>query len=123
VFEVVAHGTTNPWGMDYDGNGQFFFTNNVIGHAWHLIPGAHYRRMYGEDFNPHLYELIDQHADHYHWDSTGEWQASREGANGANELGGGHSHCGGMIYLGDNWPAEYRGGLFMCNTHGPAREP
>lgn len=118
VFEVVCRGTTNPWGMDYDANGQFFFTNNVIGHAWHVIPGAHYKRMYGEDFNPHLYELIDQHADHYHWDTTGEWQASREGANGADALGGGHSHCGGMIYLGDNWPTEYRGGLFVCNTHG-----
>ncbi|HEX6986731.1 MAG TPA: PVC-type heme-binding CxxCH protein, partial [Planctomycetaceae bacterium] len=118
VFEVVARGTTNPWGMDYDENGQFFFTNNVIGHAWHLIPGAHYKRMYGEDFNPHLYELIDQHADHYHWDTTGDWTDSREGAGGADALGGGHSHCGGMIYLGDNWPAEYRGGLFMCNTHG-----
>lgn len=118
VFEVVARGTTNPWGMDYDENGQFFFTNNVIGHAWHLIPGAHYKRMYGEDFNPHLYELIDQHADHYHWDITGQWQASRDAAGKAAELGGGHSHCGGMIYLGDNWPEQYRGGLFMCNTHG-----
>ncbi|MGC1272348.1 MAG: PVC-type heme-binding CxxCH protein [Planctomycetaceae bacterium] len=118
VFEVVARGTTNPWGLDYDEHGQFFFTNNVTGHAWHLIPGAHYKRMYGEDFNPHLYELLDQHADHYHWDTTGEWTASREGANGADALGGGHSHCGGMIYLGDNWPQEYRGGLFMCNTHG-----
>lgn len=118
LFEVVCRGTTNPWGMDYDEHGQFFFTNNVIGHAWHVIPGAHYKRMYGEDFNPHLYELIDQHADHYHWDTTGVWQESREGTELTSELGGGHSHCGGMIYLGDNWPAEYRGGLFMCNTHG-----
>lgn len=118
LFEVVCRGTTNPWGLDYDEKGNFFFTNNVIGHAWHVIPGAHYKRMYGEDFNPHLYELIDQHADHYHWDITGKWQDSREGAHGADALGGGHSHCGGMIYLGDNWPAEYRGGLFMCNTHG-----
>lgn len=118
VFEVVARGATNPWGLDFDQNGQFFFTNNVNGHAWHVIPGAHYKRMYGEDFNPHLYELIDQHADHYHWDTSGEWTESREGANGADELGGGHSHCGGMIYLGDNWPEKYRGGLFMCNTHG-----
>jgi len=23
-----------------------------------------------------------------------------------------------MIYLGDNWPDEYRGSMFMCNTHG-----
>ncbi|MBT4693022.1 MAG: c-type cytochrome, partial [Planctomycetaceae bacterium] len=27
-------------------------------------------------------------------------------------------HCGGMIYLGDNWPEQYRGKMFMCNTHG-----
>ena len=123
TFEVVAHGTTNPWGLDYDEHGEFFFTNNVIGHAWHLIPGAHYRRMFGDDFNPHLYELIDQHADHYHWDTDGgDWTASRAGKDGAGDIaddhGGGHSHAGGMIYLGDNWPAEYRGDLFMCNTHG-----
>jgi putative membrane-bound dehydrogenase-like protein len=116
VFEVVCQGTTNPWGMDFDEQGQLFFTNNVIGHLWHAIPGAHYQRMFGVDFNPHLYELIDQHADHYHWDTTGTWTDSRDGV--ANSLGGGHSHCGGMIYLGDNWPAKFRGSVLMCNTHG-----
>ncbi len=116
VFEVVCRGTTNPWGLDYDEHGQMFFTNNVVGHLWHAIPGAHYTRMFGQDFNPHLYALIDQHADHYHWDTTGNWTQSRDGA--ANDLGGGHSHCGAMIYLGDNWPAQYRGSLLMCNTHG-----
>ena len=116
--EVVVNGTTNPWGFDYNEDGEFFFTNNVIGHLWHIIPGAHYKRMYGDDFNPHLYELIDQHADHYHWDNSQNWTDSREGVGVHNELGGGHSHCGGMIYLGDNWPAEYRGNMFMCNTHG-----
>jgi putative membrane-bound dehydrogenase-like protein len=118
VFEVVAHGTTNPWGLDYDDYGQMFFTNNVIGHLWHLIPGAHYRRMYGEDLNPHVYGLIEQHADHYHWDTGKPWTASREGKGINDLLGGGHSHCGGMIYLGDNWPEKYRNTLFMCNTHG-----
>src|SRR5688572_19478307 len=29
-FEVVAHGTTNPWGLDFDEHGQGFFTNCVI---------------------------------------------------------------------------------------------
>jgi len=23
-----------------------------------------------------------------------------------------------MIYLGDNWPAQYRNSIFLCNTHG-----
>jgi putative heme-binding domain-containing protein len=43
---------------------------------------------------------------------------SRDAKGKNDELGGGHSHCGGMIYLGDNWPAKYRDTIFMCNTHG-----
>ncbi|MCA8988707.1 MAG: hypothetical protein KDA78_13745, partial [Planctomycetaceae bacterium] len=103
-FELVTEGTTNPWGLDYNQYGDFFFTNNVIGHAWHAIPGAHFRRMYGSDFNPHYYELIDQHADHYHWDHSASWTDSRDSSGIHGELGGGHSHCGGLIYQGDNWP-------------------
>jgi len=118
LFEPVVHGTTNPWGLDYNEEGEFFFTNNVIGHLWHVIPGAHYQRMYGTDFNPHIYELMDQHADHYHWDHAQKWTDSRESTGVHGELGGGHSHCGGMIYLGDNFPDEYRGRMMMCNTHG-----
>lgn len=119
TFEVVCHGTTNPWGLDYDDHGQLFFTNNVNGHFFHAIPGAHFIRMYGEDFNPHLYQLIDKHSDHDHWDSQGKsWQDSRDTSGKHGELGGGHSHVGAMIYLGDNWPEKYRNTVFMCNTHG-----
>ncbi|MEI6036888.1 MAG: c-type cytochrome, partial [Planctomycetota bacterium] len=62
-----------------------------------------------------------QCADHLHWPG-GEWQQSRE-ADGKQDpavdaLGGGHSHCGGMIYLGDLFPDRYRGQMFFCNTHG-----
>jgi len=32
--------------------------------------------------------------------------------------GGGHAHAGLMIYLGDSWPAQYRGQAFMNNIHG-----
>lgn len=117
-FEVIAHGTTNPWGLDYNDFGEFFFSNNVTGHAWHVFPNAHYKRMYGAGFNPHYYELIDQHADHYHWDHSVKWIESRTATGKHGELGGGHSHCGLMIYLGDNWPATSRDHMFMCNTHG-----
>ena len=120
-FEMVARGTTNPWGLDYDDFGEMVFTNNVIGHLWHLIPGAHYERMYGVDPEPHVYELLPQCADHLHW-LGGDWQKSRETEGrqdpAVDALGGGHSHCGGMIYLGDMFPAAYRGKIFMCNTHG-----
>ena len=115
-FEVVCNGTTNPWGLDYNEDGQFFMTNNVQGHLWHIIPGAHYQRMYGQDFNPHAYELMDMTADHYHWDTRGKWTDSRDGK--AMDYGGGHSHVGGLIYHGDNFPKEYHGKIFMCNTHG-----
>lgn len=116
TFEVVCHGTTNPWGLDYNEYGDMFMTNNVIGHLWHVIPGAHHERMFGQDFNPHCYELMGPISDHYHWDNTGKWNESRDGK--ADDLGGGHSHCGGMIYYGQNFPKEYRGKIFMCNTHG-----
>jgi putative membrane-bound dehydrogenase-like protein len=114
VFEVVAHGTTNPWGLDWDDEGQPFFSNNVIGHLWHLIPGAHYKRMFGEDFNPHVYQLMDQCADHLHWAGK-DWTKAR---SGQGALGGGHSHCGAMIYLGDNWPQEFRRRILSVNIHG-----
>jgi hypothetical protein len=117
VVEVVAHGTTNPWGHDWDDFGQLFFSNNVIGHFWHVVPGAHYARMFGEDFNPHVYDLMKATSDHQHWAGT-NWTTSRGGTGAHDRLGGGHSHCGLMIYLGDNWPATWRGQAFMGNIHG-----
>ncbi|WP_417390672.1 PVC-type heme-binding CxxCH protein [Gimesia sp.] len=120
-IEEVSSGTTNPWGFDYDEYGQMFFTNNVNGHLWHMIPGSHYIRMsgHGSDPNPYVYELMTKCADHDHWDSSsGKWTDSRDTSGVHGKLGGGHSHCGGMIYLGDSWPREYRNSLFLCNTHG-----
>jgi putative membrane-bound dehydrogenase-like protein len=116
VAEVVAHGTTNPWGLDWDEHGQPFFSNNVIGHMWHLVYGAHYQRMYGEDFNPHYYELMKATSDHLHWGGE-DWRKARGGQE-HNQLGGGHSHCGLMIYQGGAWPEDYRQTLMTANTHG-----
>ncbi len=119
-FEVVAEGTTNPWGTDWDDNGQLFFINTVIGHFWHVIPGAYYKRMYGEHARQHLYELIDQTADHFHWDTHEAWSDIRKiGVSPTtSQAGGGHAHCGLMIYLGDNWPDQYRNTMFTVNFHG-----
>jgi putative membrane-bound dehydrogenase-like protein len=117
VFEVVCHGTTNPWGLDFDDHGQALFTNCVIGHLWHMIPGAHYQRMFGQDYNPYVYGLLAACSDHIHW-GGGEWQSSRGGKGIHDQPGGGHAHCGCMIYLADNWPAEFRGSVLMGNIHG-----
>ena len=119
-FEVVARGTTNPWGFDYNDHGQMFFINTVIGHLWHVIPGAHLRRMYGLDANPHAYQLITQTADHFHWDTGEAWSDIRKiGVSpSTDKAGGGHAHIGLMFYLGDNWPTRYRDTIFTVNMHG-----
>ncbi|QDV61512.1 Cytochrome c [Crateriforma conspicua] len=116
AVEVINAGTTNPWGHDWNEAGDLFFTNTVIGHLWHGIAGAHFRRPFTLDPNRHTYQLIDFHADHWHFDTGGTWQASRDGA--ANDFGGGHAHCGAMIYRGGKWPNIYDGKLFTLNLHG-----
>lgn len=116
VFEGITHGTTNPWGHDWDRHGELFYINTVNGHLWHGIAGAHFTESFGVDPNPFVYERIDTHADHYHYDRTGKWSDSRDGA--ANEFGGGHAHIGMMIYQGKDWPERFHDRLFTINMHG-----
>ncbi len=116
VVEVLSHGTTNPWGHDWDRHGEGFFINTVNGHLWHLIPGAHYKESFGADPNPGVYERLDMHADHWHFDTSGNWSDSRDGK--ANQFGGGHAHIGMMIYQGDQWPEEWQNRLYTLNMHG-----
>lgn len=116
VFEVLAHGTTNPWGHDWDRHGELFFINTVNGHLWHGIPGAHFKESFGSDPNPLVYERLDMHADHWHYDTSGKWSDSRDGA--ANAFGGGHAHVGMMIYQGASWPERFHDRLLTLNMHG-----
>jgi putative membrane-bound dehydrogenase-like protein len=117
VFEAVCHGTTNPFGLDYDEYGEMFITNCVIHHLFHVIPGAHYDRMYGQDINPYSYGLMHSIADYIHW-AGGDWTTSRGNRPEHSDAGGGHAHVGAMVYLGDNWPDEFRGSLYTVNLHG-----
>ena len=117
-FEVVCHGGTNPWGHDWNEYGELIWINTVIGHLWHGFPGAYFKRMHGEHHRPNLYEYIDQHADHYHWDTRRKWHEERDAKGDTDSAGGGHAHCGMMIYQGDNWPGKYRGELFAINLLG-----
>jgi putative membrane-bound dehydrogenase-like protein len=113
-FEVFAEGTSNPWGVDFDDNGQAFATACVIPHLYHIIQGARYQRQAGAHFNPHTYADIQTIADHRHY--VGD---NPHGGNGkSDDAGGGHAHSGAMIYLGGRWPKEYRGRIFMNNIHG-----
>ena len=94
-FEVVAHGFSNPWGIDYDANGQMFITACVIPHMFHIIPGGIYHRQGGSHFNPYVYSDIRTIVDHSHRSA----------------------HGGARIYQSDAFPAEQKGRLFMANIH------
>lgn len=125
-FEVFAHGGSNQWGLDFDDHGQLFMThcrsNWGRGATTHVIQGAHYWTQTNNGYAPFIshtavagrptmknYMLASARYGH------GEGGA---GKRGSREVYGGHSHVGTMIYLGHNWPAEYRNHLFTHNLHG-----
>lgn len=94
-FEVVAHGFSNPWGIDYDAKGQLFISACVIPHLWHVIPGGIYHRQGGRHFNPYVYNDIKTITDHSHRSA----------------------HGGARIYLSDAFPESQHGRIFMANIH------
>jgi len=94
-FEVVAHGFSNPWGIDYDAKGQLFITACVIPHLWYVIPGGIYHRQGGQHFNPYTYSDIRTIADHSHRSA----------------------HGGASIYQSDAFPQDQQGRIFMANIH------
>ncbi|WP_254510151.1 PVC-type heme-binding CxxCH protein [Anatilimnocola floriformis] len=117
VWEPYADGTTNPWGIDWNDYGEAFITNCVNPHLFHVIYGAHYEPWRNRESSQYAYQRIDTIADHLHF--VGAWNV-RDGLNSSAEdqAGGGHAHCGLMIYQGDNWPEQYRNTLFTNNIHG-----
>ncbi len=94
-FEVVAHGFSNPWGIDYDAKGQLFISACVIPHLFHIIPGGIYHRQGGTHFNPYVYQDIQTIVDHRHRSA----------------------HGGARVYLSDAFPEDQRGRIFMANIH------
>lgn len=94
-FEVVAHGFSNPWGLDFDDNGQAFISACVIPHAWHVIQGGIFHRQGGKHINPYVYSDIQTIVDHRHRSA----------------------HGGARVYLADLFPEKYHNRLFMANIH------
>ena len=95
TFEVVAHGFSNPWGIDYDAHGEFFISACVIPHLFHVVPGGLYQRQGGTHFNPYAYQDIAPIVDHRHRSA----------------------HGGARVYQSDAFGAEETGKLFMANIH------
>ena len=94
-FEVVAHGFSNPWGIDYDAKGQLFISACVIPHLFHVIPGGVYQRQGGRHINAHVYEDIGPIVDHRHRSA----------------------HGGARVYQSDAFPEREQGRIFMANIH------
>ncbi|QDU64039.1 FG-GAP repeat protein [Planctomycetes bacterium Pan216] len=111
-FEIFAHGTSNPWGFDFNDQGQSFLTCCVIPHLFHVVQGARYHRQAGSHFNPYTYDDIETIAKHRHW--TGAHIRDPK----SKIAGGGHAHAGAMIYLGGAWPDKYHNQILMNNIHG-----
>jgi putative membrane-bound dehydrogenase-like protein len=95
IFEAVAHGFSNPWGIDYDSKGQLFISACVIPHMFHVIPGGIYHRQGGQHFNPYIYSDIQTIVDHRHRSA----------------------HGGARVYQSDAFPKIHQGRLFMANIH------
>lgn len=117
VWEPYADGSTNPWGIDWDDYGEGFICNCVDPHLFHVIQGAHYEPWRNRESSQYAYQRIPSVADHLHFIGTGNIRDGI-GTTAEDEAGGGHAHCGTMVYLGDNWPARYRNTVFMNNIHG-----
>lgn len=118
IFEIFAAGMSNQWGLDFNDVGDSFVTACVIPHLWHVVQGGNYQRQNGPHFNPYVYEDLKTIGDHFHYDSGVKWQDARFQAGNTDSAGGGHAHCGTLIYLGNSFPAEYRGSLFTHNIMG-----
>ncbi len=117
VWESYADGTTNPWGIDWNDHGEAFVCNCVNPHLFHVIQGAHYEPWRNRESGEFTYQRIPTIADHLHYVGTTNVRAAF-GSPEEDAAGGGHAHCGTMVYLGDNWPDQYRNTLFTNNIHG-----
>jgi len=112
-FEVFAHGGSNQWGVDFDDRGQAFMTTcrsrNGGGPVTHVVHGGYYWRQGGTHYYPYVYSPMLAATDHGH---------GLGGAGGNRHVFGGHTHCSAAVYLGDDWPDEYRGRLYTHNVLG-----
>jgi putative membrane-bound dehydrogenase-like protein len=96
-FELFCEGTSNPWGLAINENGDFFVSACVIDHLWHLTETGYYHRQ-GGPYPPYTWK-IGSIVKHKHQKAA---------------------YCGLVWFDSDAYPPEYRGKLYMGNIHGNA---
>jgi putative membrane-bound dehydrogenase-like protein len=94
-FELFCEGTSNPWGIAWDGEGSAFASACVIDHLWHLTESGYYHRQ-GGPYPPFTWK-IESIVAHKHQKAA---------------------YCGIHFYDSNAYPKVYREKLFMGNIHG-----
>jgi putative membrane-bound dehydrogenase-like protein len=94
-FQIFAEGTSNPWGIAINDEGDFFVSACVIDHLWHIVETGYYIRQ-GGPYPPHTWP-IESIVDHTHQKAA---------------------YCGITWFDSDAYPEEYRKVLYMGNIHG-----
>ena len=94
-FQLFAEGTSNPWGIAFDGEGEAFISACVIDHLWHISETAYYIRQ-GGPYPPHTWPMRSI-VDHKHQKAA---------------------YCGIVWFDSPAYPEEYRNVLYMGNIHG-----
>jgi putative membrane-bound dehydrogenase-like protein len=94
-FQIFAEGTSNPWGIAFNDEGDAFISACVIDHLWHIVETGYYIRQ-GGPYPPHTWPMRSI-VDHKHQKAA---------------------YCGIEWFDSDAYPEEYRNVLYMGNIHG-----
>jgi len=94
-FSLFCEGTSNPWGIAFNENGDAFISACVIDHLWHLTETGYYHRQ-GGPYPPHTWKL-ESIVDYKHQMAA---------------------YCGITWFDSDAYPEQYRKKLYMGNIHG-----
>lgn len=94
-FQVFCEGTSNPWGIAFNDEGDAFVSACVIDHLWHLVETGYYHRQ-GGPYPPHTWK-IESIVKHKHQKAA---------------------YCGITWFDSDAYPEPYRRKLYMGNIHG-----
>jgi len=94
-FEIFCEGTSNPWGIAWNDDGEAFASACVIDHLWHLTESNYYQRQ-GGPYPPFTW-YSPSIVGHRHFKAA---------------------YCGIHYFDSAAYPEKYRGTLFMGNVHG-----
>ena len=94
-FQIFCEGTSNPWGIAFNDEGDAFVSACVIDHLWHLVETGYYHRQ-GGPYPPHTWK-IDSIVKHKHQKAA---------------------YCGITWFDSDAYPEQFRRKLYMGNIHG-----